>query len=312
MKYNLLSFEDWHTTILGTTYNNETCCINNECRTKHNQYLCNEIAREQRVLCVQRYLNGGDVGLYDTELIEPVFSNIPFIDKKEIDFYINKTIIKLDKVVDEYPWYWIIADDGAWAGPKSEWESSHYIKYFEHVKNFDIVVTAGANCGMYTRMYSKKFKSVYAFEPDSLNFHCMVMNNQKPNVIKFNCALGDINQLVGVYETAPGNAGMHEVRISEADMSNSYTKSTGTKLNDFIVPMLSIDCLNLPACDLIQLDVQGWEHKCLLGAQQTINKYHPVIILEYGQQDEKIKQFMIDNEYKYVYTSGIDDVYIKG
>ena len=41
-----------------------------------------------------------------------------------------------------------------------------------------------------------------------------------------------------------------------------------------------IDDLNLWACDLIQLDVEGFEHKALKGAEHTIRRFRPTIVLE--------------------------------
>ena len=38
--------------------------------------------------------------------------------------------------------------------------------------------------------------------------------------------------------------------------------------------------------DLIALDVEGFEYKALLGAKETIEKFHPVIIAENADTDE--------------------------
>jgi len=43
---------------------------------------------------------------------------------------------------------------------------------------------------------------------------------------------------------------------------------------------MTIDDLGLDACDLIQLDVEGFEAKVLQGASQTITRCRPVIMVE--------------------------------
>ena len=47
-----------------------------------------------------------------------------------------------------------------------------------------------------------------------------------------------------------------------------------------LVPVMAIDQLALPACDLIMLDIEGDELPALRGAVQTINRYRPVIVAE--------------------------------
>jgi hypothetical protein len=49
-----------------------------------------------------------------------------------------------------------------------------------------------------------------------------------------------------------------------------------------IIPMLTIDSLNLPDCSFIQLDVEYYELNVLRGALETIEKYKPVISCELG------------------------------
>jgi hypothetical protein len=42
-----------------------------------------------------------------------------------------------------------------------------------------------------------------------------------------------------------------------------------------------IDDLNLECCDLIHLDIEGYELHALMGARNTIEKHQPLIVLEY-------------------------------
>lgn len=162
------------------------------------------------------------------------------------------------------PWLWPKDDIGAWEGPKDDWPHVRdAIKTF--VKQLGVVVQAGGNCGMYPRLLSDMFKTVYTFEPDSLNFHCLVNNCQKNNIIKINAALGETNKLLSV-AASPNhqNVGMH--RVSEEGVRT--------------IPTFTIDQLALTECDLIQLDCEGYEPNVVLGAMETITNFKPVLILE--------------------------------
>lgn len=196
--------------------------------------------------------------------------------------------IRKDDIQGETNWVWPISDDGAWTGPRNDWISNHSDKYFKYLEKMDVVVTAGANCGMHVRFFAKKFKKVYAFEPDPLNFHCMVNNCQYDNVIKLQAALGDECKLVGLNNDSKGNVGVHTVQPGE------------------LYPMLTIDTLNLDACDLIQLDVEGYERFIIKGAVETIKKYRPVITAENGHTCEDI---LIAMGYEGVDQSASDKVF---
>ena len=57
--------------------------------------------------------------------------------------------------------------------------------------------------------------------------------------------------------------------------------------------------------DLLQLDIEGFEHQAILGAAETIDRCSPVIVLElkglgkrYGYSDEETIEFLSDLGYK--------------
>lgn len=189
---------------------------------------------------------------------------------------------------------WPIADDGAWTGPKEDWEHNHSKKYFEHVREKRVVVTAGGNCGMYARLYAQMFEKVYVFEPDPLNFHCLVVNNQLDNVYKLQAAVGDSNGRIRVRRGPDVNCGTHTVEPHpEAD-----------------VPMFTIDSLNLDVCDLIQLDIEGFEIHALKGAIETIRRHHPVVICENAGHASEVQEFLTSEDYMAVNHSCADTIYV--
>ncbi len=170
-------------------------------------------------------------------------------------------------------WWWAKTDTGAWIGPVEDWNESHYHKYFNKVQSRKVVVTAGGNMGLHTRAYSEMFERVFVFEPDTINFHALVRNNHADNVFFFKAALGKAAGWCHLNNSSQTtNMGMHTVE------ANEFGK----------VPMMAIDSLRLPACDLIQLDVEGYEYDALVGAKSTIEQHSPVIITE-GNKEIVIK-----------------------
>ena len=133
---------------------------------------------------------------------------------------------------------------------------------FPRMTKFDTVVQAGGNVGIFPRKLAGKFKTVYTFEPNHDNFECLVKNVTNRNVIKFQAVLGNTRELVNV-----------EVPDS-ANMGKNFVKGSG------FVPTVRIDDLALNECDLLYLDIEGFELEALKGAIETLVKFHPAIAIE--------------------------------
>jgi len=133
------------------------------------------------------------------------------------------------------------------------------------VKNFTTAIDAGANYGIMSYNLNDKFSKVYAFEVETQVRHCLKKNVEKfklNNVIVCDCGLSDREETVAL----------------------NYLKNTfGTYINKteagaFICKTL--DSFGLPEVGLIKLDCEGYEPYILQGAEKTIKKYRPVILME--------------------------------
>lgn len=130
-------------------------------------------------------------------------------------------------------------------------------------RSFRVAVQAGGNCGIWPAALGKKFERVYTFEPDPMNFRCLCANAPAENIIKFNAALGYRHEMIDLVRQ-PDNCGAHSVaRDAKGGL-----------------PTLCIDDLSLRECDLIYLDIEGYEFRALRGALATIERCHPVIVVE--------------------------------
>jgi len=171
----------------------------------------------------------------------------------------------------------------------------------QHVKLKRVVIQAGGNIGIYVRQYANLFEKVYTFEPDPLNFFCLTLNVSGQNVYKFQACLGDTNGCVSINNTysTHGHGGTH-VSSDNGD-----------------IPTFKIDNLNLNICDLIHLDIEGYEKKAILGGMETINRCKPTIVIEnygpwlqrYNTNLEEIENILFNIGYVYIISVQGDRLY---
>lgn len=162
-----------------------------------------------------------------------------------------------------------------------------------------VVVQAGGNVGFYVKQYAEMFETVYTFEPIPLLFYCLNRNVQFPNVFKFQSCVGDNHDFVDLGRKLDNNAGSANVVASGK------------------TPTLRIDDFQFPVCDLIHLDIEGYEHKALRGAEDTIRRCKPVIAIEcfepwlarFGTSISSIEQYLSTLHYKQVGDVHGDRVY---
>lgn len=190
-----------------------------------------------------------------------------------------------------------IVPPGGWMYPEHDeifhWFAECFTIYYETYKKvcdrFDVVVQAGGHCGIGPKLLSTLFKTVYTFEPNPHSFHCLVNNCQDDNIIKINACLGRDRKLVYQWYHGQKNIGVSlfkepevgiEPTIKVQDVDNIEKP---TLVN---IPQIRIDDLGLKSCDLIHLDVEGYEGKIIDGALETIEKYKPTIIFESMDQPQ--------------------------
>ena len=177
-------------------------------------------------------------------------------------------------------WLWPLNDEGLWDGPKQNWSQFKPVIQ-QHCRDFKVAVQAGGACGMYPRLLSEMFETVYTFEPSALSFHCLIHNCAKERIVKFNAALGESHQMVNVKYSHENNIGMNQVESSSSGF----------------VPVLMVDDLELTQCDLLMLDIEGYEINALIGARHTMTTLKPLITCENGSTRD-IEMLMEEMNYE--------------
>lgn len=187
-------------------------------------------------------------------------------------------------------WLWVKEDTGLWTGPMENWREHHKLKILKYTKHFRVAVQAGGGCGMYPRLLSKIFNTVYTFEPSDISFHCLVNNCPGPKIIKLNAAVGATPGLVSMNFGKEVNIGTNKVEERE----NSS------------IPRMTIDSIPYQYCDLLMLDVEGYEGEALKGAVNTIKNHKPILFVERGVRYE---DFIHGIGYKKIDTAAQDVIY---
>jgi FkbM family methyltransferase len=139
-------------------------------------------------------------------------------------------------------------------------------------KTDGVAIDAGAHVGIFTRRMAQ-FAEVLAFEPDADNYACLVENvRQMPWIRPIHAALGD-------------KQGWGYVNI-DADHNSGARSFIPNK--DGPMRVFTIDDFHGLHVQLIKIDTQGSEFSILKGADMTIRKHHPVLIVEMPDADTTI------------------------
>jgi FkbM family methyltransferase len=168
-----------------------------------------------------------------------------------------------------------------------DYQKNNLNEALTYVENFNVAIDAGANYGLMSYSLNEKFSRIHAFEVDTRVRDCLKQNIDKFNldrVTVYDCGLSD----------------------KEETVSLTYRKNTfGTSVNksqdgEFLCK--TIDSFNFQDMNFIKIDCEGYEPYILRGAEQTIKKYKPVILMEdknysgryYGEEGNLAVDLLLD------------------
>lgn len=176
-------------------------------------------------------------------------------------------------------WYYVEGD--AWCAPlrvpylkdKRDYNFKGMITWYMH--NFFKVecsgVTAidcGANYGYISLGLAKYFKHVYSFEPHKDIFYCLQKNTEEYNITPINKAVMD----------KQGNL------FYKPKDKLACTMIVESPEDAFPCEVVTIDSYNFKDVGLIKFDCEQNDFNAFKGALNTVRKYRPMIVFEYGKQ----------------------------
>jgi FkbM family methyltransferase len=130
-------------------------------------------------------------------------------------------------------------------------------------------IQAGGNLGIWPIALALHFERVITVEPDEEN-HAALMLNLDERLLGFNRER--VRAYRGAFGARPGTAAIE--RFDPHNVGAHRIKG-GAEFS-----VMRIDSLEVDDCDLLQLDVEGFEHFAVQGAERTIKTSWPTIVLE--------------------------------
>jgi len=140
----------------------------------------------------------------------------------------------------------------------------------------DVALDIGANVGLWSRDLVKSFGRVIAFEPVAVFRECLEQNVTGANFEVRPIALGDQDT-------------MGTMIITEDNSGHSHLDPNTMGAGD--VQVVRLDNLNLHDINYIKIDCEGYEYRILQGAEQTIRRCRPVVVIEQKPHDAYSKQY---------------------
>ena len=158
----------------------------------------------------------------------------------------------------------------------------------DHTEGRSVVVDVGAHVGSFTVRYAAVFDTVIAIEP--INTSYLTANvAHLDNVTVEPVGVSNTRTTLYAHNPAPDNSGAWELH---------------TTPNEAPIRVITLDDIELHACDLIKVDCQGHELAIVQGAVQTIQHYRPTLQLE--KPNEELQLLLHSMNYKLIEKAGKD------
>ena len=150
-----------------------------------------------------------------------------------------------------------------------------------------VALDIGANMGIYTYALAGVARHVHAFEPQAGCCDVIASWAANRNVTVHNAGVG----------SAPGELVLH---VPVVDGRKIGTRASFTPIEgpheDVRVPIITIDSLGIERIGFIKIDVEGFEHAVLLGAEKSLRRWQPALLVELdrGRQSRESFQRSVD------------------
>lgn len=152
------------------------------------------------------------------------------------------------------------------------------------VKSSKTILDIGSHAGSHTVLYKH-------INPDC-NIHCFEPQLEMFNLLEHNVAKNSFKN-VTTHNNGVANMAMKSNMSSSVldgdNIGKNVEYGTGKRFNlgglqigtgGEEIETITVDSLNLAECDYIKIDVEGFEPLVLMGAEETIKKFHPTILFE--------------------------------
>jgi len=177
---------------------------------------------------------------------------------------------------------------------RGAYQYKKYLCVMAWVNERRTVIDVGAHVGLWSMHFVKEFNQLEAFEPCVEHRRCFIQNME--------------DQIVGdnwfLHSAACGDR-MGSVRMKTDSTSSGDTYPNPDESNEEgeKVLLVRIDDFDFQGVNLIKLDCEGYELLALQGAEATIKRCHPTIIVE--QKPQKAQKFGLKETQAVTYLEGL-------
>jgi FkbM family methyltransferase len=161
-------------------------------------------------------------------------------------------------------------------GLPAEYQVDVRLRSIELCNTKNVALDVGANVGLWSRDLVKSFNHVIAFEPVAIFRECLETNVKGDNFEVRPIALGD--------QDTTGN-----MIITEDNSGHSHLDPNTMGTGD--VQVVRLDKLNFNEVNYIKVDCEGYEFRVLQGAEETIKRCKPIVVIEQKSHDAYSKQY---------------------
>jgi len=200
---------------------------------------------------------------------------------------------------------WIPDDDAYFAGVFAGcdvFERKNLDTGLKYVTSWDCAVDGGAHVGSWSRYLADKFRMVYAFEPHTVNYMCLLANITDAGKDNVDCQRMALGNKYGTIKLSPGNnSGCWHV-------DGDGSAAAG------MIPLDQFRPLRQFRVGYFKLDVEGYEWFALNGATELLCRDHPIVQIEekalpHSYKCPKARELLEALGYEQVDASGRDVIF---
>lgn len=156
-----------------------------------------------------------------------------------------------------------------------------------------VAIDGGANIGVHTIEWAKHmygWGEVHAFEAQEKIYYALAGNIAINNCLNASAYFAALGAQCGKMKIpvpdylVPSSFGSLELKRKTDEFIGQQIDYSEAAMRN--VSLKSIDAFNWPRVDLVKIDVEGMEVDVLNGAEKTINRTNPVMIIEIVKTDE--------------------------
>jgi FkbM family methyltransferase len=173
--------------------------------------------------------------------------------------------------------FWLPDGEQQWLFPRvADYQRADREEAYEYVRDWTVALDVGANIGIFSRAFAGRFRKVVAFEPIPGIRECLE-RNVPANVTVQPYAVSDQPGRLIMRQVVKSSGGSFIANHPDIAVPSKRELSGPRAIP---VDVRTIDSFGFDNVGLIKMDIQGAEYLALKGAEETIRRCRPVMMVE--------------------------------